>query len=325
MAHTAISSGMENVRSGGIVVGVDGSDRATHAVWWAVGEAGRRGCPVTLVRAHPVPMPTVGYGWGPTVVPGSTVAATTHGPAMLLGDDRVRQHVEEALAVLADEVRAKAPGPSVHTEVRDGRASEALRTAADEHDARLVVVGATGLSALPRAVLGSTAAELVHDADRPVVVVRGAHTGDEAEPRVVLGTGGTEAADSAVGFAFDFAARHGYRLRVVHASSDSPVDLLTTLGLWDLGADQDEVAQRIDEYVLRAWRERYPDVAVDVDVVDDRPARALLERAEDARLLVVGSRGRGPVRRTLLGSVSHAAVYHAACPVAVVPPTAAAP
>ena len=323
---------MENAGSGGVVVGVDGSDRAANAVWWAVGEAGRRGCPLTLVRAHPVPVPAVGYGWGPVVVPGGAVAATTHGPAVLLGDDRVRRHVEEALAELAEEVRAEAPGLVVDTAVRDGRASEVLLAAADEVDAQLVVVGDSGLGALPRALLGSTAAELVHDAERPVVVVRGEHGGkhggkhggEPADSPVVLGAGGMEAGDRAVGFAFDVAARHGCRLRVVHAWSDSPVDVLTTLGLWETGSNTDEVAQRIDEYVLRGWRERYPDVAVDIDIVDDRPSRALLERAEHARLLVVGCRGRGPVRRTLLGSVSHAAVYHAACPVAVVPPSSSA-
>ncbi len=211
---------------------------------------------------------------------------------------------------------------AVDTAVQEGRASDVVLAAADEVDAQLIVVGASGLGALPRALLGSTAAELVHDAARPVVVVRGEHSGEPADSPVGLGAGGMAAGDRAVGFAFDFAARQACPLQVVHAWSDSPLDLLTTLGLWETGANTDEVADRIDEYVLRDWRERYPDVAVDVDVVDDRPATALLDRAEHARLLVVGSRGRGPVRRTLLGSVSHAAVYHAACPVAVVPPTA---
>ena len=49
-----------------------------------------------------------------------------------------------------------------------------------------------------------------------------------------------------------------------------------------------------------------------------QPARALLHAAQDARLLVVGSRGLHGVARMLLGSVSHTVIIHAPCPVLVV-------
>jgi nucleotide-binding universal stress UspA family protein len=48
------------------------------------------------------------------------------------------------------------------------------------------------------------------------------------------------------------------------------------------------------------------------------PARALLELAATADLLVVGSRGLGAVRRVLLGSVSEKVLQHAPCPVLIV-------
>jgi nucleotide-binding universal stress UspA family protein len=55
-------------------------------------------------------------------------------------------------------------------------------------------------------------------------------------------------------------------------------------------------------------------------VVEERhPADALVELASDADLLVVGSRGRGGFQELMLGSVSHASVMHATCPVVVVP------
>jgi nucleotide-binding universal stress UspA family protein len=61
-------------------------------------------------------------------------------------------------------------------------------------------------------------------------------------------------------------------------------------------------------------------VEVQQTVVEDRhPAEALVRLSVDADLLVVGSRGRGGFSELLLGSVSHAAVLHAVCPVVVVP------
>ena len=53
-------------------------------------------------------------------------------------------------------------------------------------------------------------------------------------------------------------------------------------------------------------------------VVRDNAARALLDAAKDADLLVVGSRGHSGFTEALLGSVGQHCVHHARCPVVVV-------
>ncbi|HEX5813102.1 MAG TPA: universal stress protein [Pseudonocardia sp.] len=66
------------------------------------------------------------------------------------------------------------------------------------------------------------------------------------------------------------------------------------------------------------WRERYPDVEVLEKSVLGNAAALLVDESAAAELLVVGSRGRDGFGGLLLGSVSHAALHHAHCPVAVV-------
>ena len=56
-----------------------------------------------------------------------------------------------------------------------------------------------------------------------------------------------------------------------------------------------------------------------VTVVLGDPARQLIAASRDADLLVVGSRGAGPVAQHLMGSVSSKVAHHAACPVVVIP------
>ena len=79
-------------------------------------------------------------------------------------------------------------------------------------------------------------------------------------------------------------------------------------------------ADELLEALLGELGETVSGVEVQQTVVEDRhPADALVQLSVDADLLVVGSRGRGGFSELLLGSVSHAAVLHAVCPVVVVP------
>ncbi len=91
------------------------------------------------------------------------------------------------------------------------------------------------------------------------------------------------------------------------------------------GADEeDEVAQeRAYNLAKRLVDELGPleDVQVTpVAVPSRRPAIALVERADDAEMIVVGSRGRGGFSGLLLGSVSQQVAHHAHCPVVILGP-----
>lgn len=93
--------------------------------------------------------------------------------------------------------------------------------------------------------------------------------------------------------------------------------------LRDRSAFEDAARNRATELLgsaLYEHRDALAGIEVERVVIDDRhPAEALVEASSDADLLVVGSRGRGGFKQMLLGSVSHAVVLHAVCPVVVVP------
>ena len=88
-------------------------------------------------------------------------------------------------------------------------------------------------------------------------------------------------------------------------------------------AFQEAVRSQADELLealVGELGETVSGVEVQQTVVEDRhPAEALVQLSVDADLLVVGSRGHGGFGELLLGSVSHAVVLHAVCPVVVVP------
>jgi nucleotide-binding universal stress UspA family protein len=130
---------------------------------------------------------------------------------------------------------------------------------------------------------------------------------------VVLGIDGSRASESAIAIAFDEASWRGVDLVALHVWSDT--DISTVFGI-DSSAVQSAADKTLAES-LAGWQERYPEVVVRRVVEFERPVRHLLELAEKAQLVVVGSHGRGGFAGMVLGSVSTAVAQEARVPVIV--------
>ena len=133
---------------------------------------------------------------------------------------------------------------------------------------------------------------------------------------VVVGIDGSTHSDQALDWAADEAARRGVPLRIAYAWVLAPYQVPPS----DRGDIAEGVAEGADE-LLRAAQERvrkqHADLEVTGELLTESAAQGLIRLAEDAELLVVGSRGLGRFPSMLLGSVSQSLVAHAPCPVVV--------
>lgn len=143
--------------------------------------------------------------------------------------------------------------------------------------------------------------------------------------RVVVGVDGSEGSVAALRWAMGEAQFRRARLEIIHAWQYPSVGgELTGMYPVDEGAFVTAAHRLLDETIEAAGPP--PDgLVMERSAPRGHEVGALLEAAEDADLLVVGSRGRGGFAALLLGSVSQQCVYHAPCPVVVVPARARPP
>ena len=141
---------------------------------------------------------------------------------------------------------------------------------------------------------------------------------------IVVGHDGSDGADHALAQALGLAEQLNLPVFVVRAWS---VATAARPSSWEVGyvpSFSEYSAAVHDELVqdTRAIVGDYYTVHVRFHAVHAGAAKTLIALSQDARMLVVGSRGRGALAGMLLGSVSEKCVRHAACPVLVVPPRA---
>ncbi len=282
-----------------IFVGVDSSECSRTALGWAAGLARRLGYRLHVVEAWEYPRDTV-VRIGRVQLPSPEDA-----DALLLG------HLGELVTEVVGD------GLEVTVDVLRGPASEAILHAADVR-ARMIVVGSRGLGGFRGLLLGSVSRQLCEHAPCPVTVVR--NCTPEAQLQlgtIVVGVDGSDNSQRAVRFAAELAEGTGAEVVAVHAAAHGTVV--------DEPRDGAPVAHPTLGQLLEAWcapLERRGVGGHDLVVAEGDPRTALLDVAEErgADLIVVGSRGLGPVSKLVLGSVASSLIQHSPVPVTVVPP-----
>ena len=220
--------------------------------------------------------------------------------------DLARQHAREILTRGLPYAESLLGPGRVRADLAAGSAAQVLCERSREAD--MVVVGSRGHSELPGLRLGSVAWQVAGHAAGQIVVVRGAwRPANQVPGPVVVGADGSSAGRAAVVFAFEEAALRDVPLVAVCALTDAPGRL----------GESRQVEEDFEDVMAREAKE-HPEVSVTHRVLAGMPRSALLAAAADAQMLIVGARGRGGLDDMPLGSVAHALLQHAPCPVGVV-------
>jgi nucleotide-binding universal stress UspA family protein len=137
---------------------------------------------------------------------------------------------------------------------------------------------------------------------------------------ILLATDGSAEAQLAARTAADLAQRTDSELHVTTVGAGVPISATTSPAHFeDVLREKRRQAQEVLEQQVKSIEESGVSVK-ETHLLEGRADEEIVALAEEigAGLIVMGSRGHGRLRRTLLGSVSDAVVRHAHCPVTVV-------
>ena len=275
-------------RHGPILVGYDGSDESRDALALAEALAAPSRSHLLLAWIEPV---------GPLDLPYDTVFAP------------IQDRAEDALREVARPLREQ--GFEVGTRVGLlGSAAQGIHEVAEDVSAELIVVGSSHHGRAGRVLAGTVGTRLLHGSACPVAIApRGLADKPVELRRIGVGYDGTAEAGLALAWAEKLAATAGARLELlvvsdVHSSDPHGVN-----------GEKRQHAERL----LADGLDRVTDVQATGAVTSGSATEHLAHLSERVDLLVVGSRGYGPLRRVLLGSVSAHLAGHSACPVVISP------
>ena len=307
----SLVDGSVRAAPGPVVVGYDASEIAEAALVWAAGEARLRGAALQVVYVRDAD------DIGPAVRSGGRELASEGGAWPV---------VEEAAA------RARDVAPGVETETYVQYASPVAALVGMSRDAGLIVLGSSPRGALRDELRGSVETQVAAHAHCPVALVPlptvppSDRVAGAADPPVVVGYDGSDAAALALTYAADAAWFGGRPLRVVVAWRPGPAEWLESFATGSLPRDATEAAaevtladalDRVYQHHRSVGRSPASDQPDGV-VAEGRAVDVLYREAVTAERLVIGTRGRGGFAALLLGSVTHTLVRAAPCPVVAV-------
>jgi nucleotide-binding universal stress UspA family protein len=253
------------------------------------------------------------------------VLAGAYGPEGVVRDEDLDARRAEVLERLAEATDSLPSDTSLQVERRAVPGSSpaaALQELAEAEHPRVMVLGSCHRGAVGRVVIGGVAERLLDGSPCPVVVVPRslAERGPVRLNMVCVGFDGRPEAWTALQRGAQIAAAAGGRLRVAMVVPPLTGTPMMAVLPPEIIEERLKAAQTELEQAVHSVAERLEPAA---RLLQGSPGQQLADEAGVAvDLMVVGSRGYGPLQRVLLGSVSTSLMHSAPCPVMVVPRTA---
>jgi nucleotide-binding universal stress UspA family protein len=268
-----------------IVCGVDHSPNALVAARFAKTLAERLALRIVLIHAVQPPIPQ--YEGGMPVP-----------SAELMGIEQLRDAGVALLEKIKQELGSDC---EITTEVRIGGASDVIAAVAGEAPTEFVVVGSRGLGSVGKLILGSVSLRLAARGPCPTVMVPDS-AGTIGDGPIMCAVDDSKHSRWAMAAAAKLAERLDVKLILAHAEHDDTSS--SSYGL---------------ELLARLVVESGLGTSVERILVRGEPAEAIVEAAgaHGAEMIVIGSRGRGALASSVLGSVSSAVATRSTCPVTI--------
>jgi nucleotide-binding universal stress UspA family protein len=284
-----------------IVVGVDGSPCSTSSVQALAYFTP----PEELTLVHALHLPDFNY---PMITPELRTEAQIAVEALL------RQEGEAIL----DEAQTHLPAdfPHVQRVHQIGHPVDVIVETARSARSNLLIVGARGLGPVKELILGSVSHRVLMHAPCSTMIIKAPLT---QLRKILLPIEGREDAEAALQFLALQPFRPPVEVEVFAVWPQPQLSWPTTVAQSDLLEIQaiEEARERMKSITDRLIQ---MNVLCQANVGIGDPAFAILEQAKASQsdLIMMGTHGRGGLSRLLMGSVSHAVVHQASCPVLIV-------
>ena len=228
-------------------------------------------------------------------------------------DQMMREQAEQAL----DNAAARLPESTRRVAVPSSHPGKVLDEIVAERDAGMLVLGSTPRGETGRVTAGSAAGHVLHGGACPVALAPQGYTAPAEVKRIGVAFIDTDEGRAALAAAGALAIRTGAELHALTAIQPIDWNGVVAPPIEVLERDVERARVEAHEAAERAARELVSGIDVTVEVVAAPIVGALAAGSEEWDLLVCGSRGYGPVRSVLLGSVSRGLTHAAHCPLLV--------